>query len=83
MAFIAGLLLMYLPEEPAYQLFCAVLGPGGAGMRAFFLPGLESLQTHVRCWPRVHLGWRSPSIHLTPGRCPDPLSRSLCMYACS
>lgn len=47
MAFIAGLLLMYLPEEPAFLLFCSLLDVQGAGMREFFLPGLESLQHHM------------------------------------
>lgn len=44
MAFIAGLMLMYLPEEPSFQLFCRLLDAEGANMRQLFLPGLEELQ---------------------------------------
>ena len=34
MAFVAGLLLFYVPEEPAFQLFCRLLRWGGVGGRA-------------------------------------------------
>jgi len=47
MAFVAGCLLMYVPEEAAFHLLRVLMAPregGGANMRSMYLPGLEALQ---------------------------------------
>lgn len=33
MAFVAGLLLFYMNEEPAFQMFCRLLGASGPNLR--------------------------------------------------
>jgi hypothetical protein len=50
MAFVAGVVLMYLPEEPAFQVLTRLMGPGGPDLRALFLPGLEGLKALLRCF---------------------------------
>ena len=50
MAFVAGVVLMYLPEEPAFQVLARLMGPGGPDLRALFLPGLEGLKQLLRCF---------------------------------
>lgn len=43
MAFVAGVILMYLPEEPAFSVLTRLMGPGGPDLRTLFLPGASSL----------------------------------------
>lgn len=43
MAFVAGVILMYLPEEPAFSVLTQLMGPGGPDLRTLFLPGKHSL----------------------------------------
>ncbi|KAL4457570.1 hypothetical protein ABPG75_012435 [Micractinium tetrahymenae] len=47
MAFVAGLLLFYVPEEPAFQLFCRLLSTSGPNLRRLYLPGLEGLKAEL------------------------------------
>lgn len=47
MAFVAGLLLFYLPEEPAFQLLCRLLAASGPNLRRFYLPGLLGLKADL------------------------------------
>lgn len=46
MAFVAGLLLFYVPEHNAFQVFCRLMdgGDAGIGLRKMYLPGLEGLK---------------------------------------
>ena len=48
MAFIAGIMLMYVPEEPAFRLLARLMGENSVGMRALFLPGLAGLKQALR-----------------------------------
>jgi hypothetical protein len=48
MAFVAGLLLFYVPEEPAFQVFCRLLSTSGPNLRRLYLPGLEGLKSELR-----------------------------------
>lgn len=48
MAFVAGLLLFYLPEEPAFMLFCKLFSESGANLRTYYLPGLRGLKIQLR-----------------------------------
>jgi hypothetical protein len=48
MAFVAGVVLMYLPEEPAFCVLGRLMGPGGCDLRTLFLPGLEGLKQLLR-----------------------------------
>lgn len=45
-AFAAGMLLMYVPEEVAFKLYCRLLDdpPAGAGLRRLYQPGLDPLK---------------------------------------
>lgn len=50
MAFAAGILLMYLPEEPAFGLYCRLMAAceeGGCGLRRLYLPGLGPLKAEL------------------------------------
>ncbi|CAG9467804.1 unnamed protein product [Pedinophyceae sp. YPF-701] len=44
MAFVAGCLLMYVPQEAAFHLLRMIMAPRGGNMRALFLPGLGELR---------------------------------------
>ena len=44
MAFVAGIILMYLPEEPAFRMLARLLDERGPNLRRLYQPGLE-----VRC----------------------------------
>ncbi|KAG2450320.1 hypothetical protein HYH02_004825 [Chlamydomonas schloesseri] len=44
MAFMAGVLLMYVPEEMAFRLFCRLMDGEGPNLRRLYLPGLEPLK---------------------------------------
>ena len=48
MAFVAGVILMYLPEEPAFRVLCQLLDEGGVGLRSLYLPGLCGLKEDMR-----------------------------------
>ena len=48
MAFIAGIMLMYVPEEPAFRLLARLMDEKGVGMRELFLPGLAGLKQSLR-----------------------------------
>ena len=48
MAFIAGIMLMSVPEEPAFRLLARLMGEEGVGMRHLFLPGLAGLKQTLR-----------------------------------
>ncbi|GAB4814895.1 hypothetical protein N2152v2_001941 [Parachlorella kessleri] len=50
MAFVAGLLLFYMNEEPAFQMFCRMLGAAGPNLRRLYLPGLEGLKAELRAF---------------------------------
>lgn len=48
MAFVAGVILMYLPEEPAFRVLCQLLDESGVGLRSMYLPGLSGLKEELR-----------------------------------
>ncbi|KAL0035338.1 hypothetical protein WJX77_001763 [Trebouxia sp. C0004] len=48
MAFVAGVILMYLPEEPAFRVLCQLLDGAGVGLRSMYLPGLSGLKEELR-----------------------------------
>ena len=48
MAFVAGVLLMFVPEEPAWQLLCQLMAEDAVGMRGLFVPGLAGLKRALR-----------------------------------
>uniref|UniRef100_A0A7S3UCF5 Rab-GAP TBC domain-containing protein n=1 Tax=Picocystis salinarum TaxID=88271 RepID=A0A7S3UCF5_9CHLO len=48
MAFPAGILLMYLPEEPAFRALTLALGEGGANLRQLYTPELSGLQLALK-----------------------------------
>ena len=48
MAFVAGLLLMYVPEEPAFRIACRLMSARGANLRILYLPGMEGLKAMLR-----------------------------------
>eukprot|EP01026_Neomeris_dumetosa_P008031 TRINITY_DN1251_c0_g1_i4.p1 TRINITY_DN1251_c0_g1~~TRINITY_DN1251_c0_g1_i4.p1 ORF type:complete len:271 (+),score=42.82 TRINITY_DN1251_c0_g1_i4:1-813(+) len=45
MAFIAGMLLMYLDQEPAFRLFCRLME--GVGLRKYYLPDLAGFKNEL------------------------------------
>eukprot|EP01026_Neomeris_dumetosa_P007665 TRINITY_DN1237_c0_g1_i1.p1 TRINITY_DN1237_c0_g1~~TRINITY_DN1237_c0_g1_i1.p1 ORF type:complete len:688 (-),score=87.51 TRINITY_DN1237_c0_g1_i1:341-2404(-) len=48
MAFVAGLILMYLQEEPTFRLYCILMDPRyGIGLRKYYLPDLLGLQDEL------------------------------------
>ncbi|KAK9845160.1 hypothetical protein WJX84_009764 [Apatococcus fuscideae] len=48
MAFVAGLLLMYVPEEPAFRIACRLMSLKGPNLRILYLPGMEGLKAMLR-----------------------------------
>ena len=49
MAFVAGLLLFYVPEEKAFDIFCRLMDDSpGVGLRALYLPGLVGLKIKLQ-----------------------------------
>ncbi|KXZ56931.1 hypothetical protein GPECTOR_1g84 [Gonium pectorale] len=66
MAFMAGVLLMYVPEEVAFRLFCRLMDPEGPNLRRLYLPGLEPLKAELATFDLL-LSWRLPELakHLT------------------
>jgi hypothetical protein len=47
MAFVAGLLLFFVPEEVAFRLFCKLMDEEGINLRRFYLPGLVGLKIEL------------------------------------
>ena len=48
MAFVTGVILMYVPEEPAFRLLTRLMDERGADLRQLYLPGLEGLKNYLR-----------------------------------
>lgn len=48
MAFVAGILLMYLPEEPTFHAISRLFPEGGANLRRLYLPTMEGLKAELR-----------------------------------
>lgn len=48
MAFVAGVILMYLPEEPAFRMLMSLMAESRANLRRLFTPGLEGLKAELR-----------------------------------
>ena len=48
MAFCTGVILMYVPEEPAFRLLTRLMDERGADLRQLYLPGLEGLKNYLR-----------------------------------
>ena len=48
MAFVAGVILMYLPEEPAFRMLMLLMAETGPNLRRLYTPGLEGLKTELR-----------------------------------
>lgn len=61
MAFVAGLLLFYVPEEPAFQIFCRLLCSSGPNLRQNYLPGLDGLKLQLKAFELL-LERRMPSL---------------------
>lgn len=57
MAFVTGVILMYVPEEPAFCLLTRLMDERGANLRLLYLPGLEGLKNYLRMfeWLMDHL----------------------------
>eukprot|EP00878_Enallax_costatus_P004779 GHUV01005030.1.p1 GENE.GHUV01005030.1~~GHUV01005030.1.p1 ORF type:complete len:910 (+),score=344.00 GHUV01005030.1:211-2940(+) len=61
MAFAAGVLLMYLPEEPAYRLYHRIM-TSGPNLRRYYLPGLEPLKMELSRFELL-LATHYPQLH--------------------
>ena len=61
MAFVAGLVLFFAPEEVAFQLFCRLLAATGPDLRRFYLPGLRGLKVELRTFD-ILLGTYLPNV---------------------
>ncbi len=48
MAFLVGVLLMYLPEEPAFRTATLLLMPPGPNLRRLYQPTMEGLKLELR-----------------------------------
>lgn len=48
MAFLVGVLLMYLAEEPAFRTATALLMPPGPNLRRLYQPTMEGLKVELR-----------------------------------
>ena len=48
MAFVAGVILMYLPEEPAFRMLMTLMAESSANLRRLYTPGLEGLKAELR-----------------------------------
>ena len=73
MGFVAGVMLMYLPEEPAFRMLTTLLDERGANLRYMYLPGLEGLKHQLRCLEWL-LERHSPALaaHLQASRFSPP-----------
>ena len=58
MAFVTGMILMYIPEEPAFRLLTRLMDERGANLRQLYLPGLEGLKNYLRMFE-----WLMDRIH--------------------
>ena len=58
MAFVTGMILMYIPEEPAFRLLTRLMDERGANLRQLYLPGLEGLKNYLRMFE-----WLMDKIH--------------------
>ncbi|GBF95156.1 hypothetical protein Rsub_07740 [Raphidocelis subcapitata] len=63
-AFAAGLLLMFVPEETAFTLYCRLMddAPAGAGLRRLYAPGLEPLKLELSTFELL-LASHLPALH--------------------
>ncbi|KAI8462415.1 MAG: rab-GTPase-TBC domain-containing protein [Monoraphidium minutum] len=63
-AFAAGMLLMYVPEEVAFNLYCRLMDdpPAGAGLRRLYQPGLEPLKLELSRFELL-LASHLPALH--------------------
>ncbi|KAK9818215.1 hypothetical protein WJX72_008962 [[Myrmecia] bisecta] len=48
MAFVAGIILMYVPEEPSFRTLARLMDSQGPNLRRLYLPGLEGLKQQLR-----------------------------------
>ena len=83
MAFVAGVLLMFVPEEAAWQLLVRLMAEDCVGMRDLFKPGLAGLKRALRMFEWL-LGEQHPQLkaHLEvrPGASPPPLPQGPQMH---
>uniref|UniRef100_A0A7S0RLM3 Rab-GAP TBC domain-containing protein n=1 Tax=Chlamydomonas leiostraca TaxID=1034604 RepID=A0A7S0RLM3_9CHLO len=63
MAFAAGVMLMYLPEEPAFRLYCRMMDPDGPNLRRLYTPGLDGLKAELAGFEAL-LAARQPALQL-------------------
>ncbi|KAG7673898.1 hypothetical protein KSW81_007078 [Nannochloris sp. 'desiccata'] len=61
MAFVAGLVLFFVPEEAAFQIFCRLLAETGPNLRRHYLPGLRGLKVELKTF-EILLGKFLPNI---------------------
>jgi hypothetical protein len=61
MAFVAGLILFFVPEEAAFQIFCRLLAETGPNLRRHYLPGLRGLKVELKTF-EILLGKFLPNI---------------------
>lgn len=47
MGFLAGILLIYLPEELAFRMFCYLMEESKSNLRVLYLPGLVALKMEL------------------------------------
>ncbi|KAG1657940.1 hypothetical protein FOA52_000971 [Chlamydomonas sp. UWO 241] len=83
MAFAAGIILMYLPQEPAFRLFCRLMDPAGPNLRRMYLPGLNALKTQLACFELL-LQQRHPPLfrHIQAHGVPSVLYASQWLMTC-
>lgn len=48
LGFVGGLLLFFVPEEPAFQILCRLLAEQGPNLRRLYLPGLRGLKVALK-----------------------------------
>ncbi|KAJ9505748.1 hypothetical protein QJQ45_029249 [Haematococcus lacustris] len=63
MAFAAGVLLMYLPEEPTFRVFCRLMDGDGPNLRRLYLPGLDPLKEELARYEWM-LSVRQPALQV-------------------
>jgi len=61
MAFVAGLVLFFVPEEAAFQIFCRLLAETGPNLRRHYLPELRGLKIELKTF-EILLGKFLPNI---------------------
>lgn len=83
MGFVAGVMLMYLPEEPSFRMLTTLLDERGPNLRRLYLPDLEGLKHQLRAleWllerhcPRLATHLQAAPL-LPPGNQPPPPARA-------